>query len=426
MKNNKILVKNILVNNDRVEYVLEIIGDVKKYFNQDTNMFIEYGENIESVPKGVLVIPLLSNILPIAWFSNCEIIVDEIDKNFYECIENIKQGYIDMHTNATLKGSLLANSIIDYSYDVTNNTATFFSGGVDSLATLITRIDERPNLITLWGSDIKLTDEYGWKRVKDEVTDFGKRNELDNLLIKSSFRTFINEGALDSDYSSIMNDGWWHGAQHGIGLIGHVAPYAYIHKLKTVYIPSTNTIHDGKVSCASYPTIDDKVELSSTRVFHEGFENNRQDKIRIICDYVKKYDQELLIRVCWESEGGGNCCKCEKCSRTIMGIIAEHLDPNKFGFNVTDSIINNIKININKKWIFSQMTLTFWSDIQNKFNENKQYWENYSNLNWILYIDFNKINRKKINRNKRRKICKNIWSVLKYQIYKMKKFLQKN
>ena len=125
----------------------------------------------------------------------------------------------------------------------------------------------------------------------------------------------------------------------------------------------------------------------------------------------------------FRSKGGGNCCKCEKCSRTIMGIIAERLDPNKFGFNVTDSIVNNIKININKKWVFSQMTLTFWSDIQNRFNENKQYWKNYSILKWILHIDFNKNNIKKINRNKRREICKNILSVLKYEIYKMKSLI---
>lgn len=27
-----------------------------------------------------------------------------------------------------------------------------------------------------------------------------------------------------------------------------------------------------------------------------------------------------------------NCCKCEKCYRTMMNILSAHGDPNKFGF----------------------------------------------------------------------------------------------
>lgn len=412
---NIINVKEITVKKNRVEYVLDCTGEVKKYFNPNQNLFIEYNENIDNVPLGILVIPLLTNILPIAWFSDAQILVDEIDKNFYESIDQIKQGYIEMHTNVLLRGSILPKNIVDYSYETTSKTATFFSGGVDSMATLLSRINEKPTLVTLWGSDIKLTDISGWNKVQSEVVNFAKCKGLDNLLVKSSFRTFISESRLDADFSNLMNDGWWHGAQHGIGLIGHIAPYAYLHKLKTLYVPATYTLNDGHVSCASYPTIDNKVKISSTSVFHEGFENNRQSKIGIICDYVKKYNEDLFIRVCWISEGGRNCSKCEKCSRTIMGIIAEFMNPNDFGFYVTTETLKDLKRNVTKNIVFSKENIRFWLEIQQRFQEHNNYWKNNKQLKWILKINFIKNNQKNIRKKRISTLIINIKSILRYK-----------
>ena len=59
------MVKEILVTNNRVEFFLTLEGDVAQYFT-DINYFLEYNEDISEVPKGILVIPLLGNILPIA------------------------------------------------------------------------------------------------------------------------------------------------------------------------------------------------------------------------------------------------------------------------------------------------------------------------------------------------------------------------
>ena len=378
------------INGDRVEYFLDIQGDVKRYFNLNDNMFVEYGENMEDVPEGIAIIPLITNLLPIAWFSDSEIIVNEIDKSFYECIEKIKHGYVSMHKLATLKGKFSAHKIIDCNYMQEQKSATFFSGGIDSLATLITRLDEKPTLVTLWGTDIMLDDKEGWKRIKNEVVNFGKQQGLTNLLIKSSFRIFINEAELDRSFYNSMNDGWWHGAQCGIGLIGHIAPFAYIHKIKEVYIPASLSTQYSEISCASHPNIDNKVRMGSCKVVHEGFENDRQDKIKIIGNYLKNHEYNFIIRVCWESKGGRNCSICEKCSRTIMGLIAEGIDPNKYGFNVTNNTILNIKENWKFVWNITEATASSWAALQNKYKEDEELWKNNSFFNWILKIDFTK------------------------------------
>ena len=74
---------------------------------------------------------------------------------------DFKQGYIDMYPKVDFKGTLIASNIIDNSYIPSKRTASFFSGGVDAFSTLISHVDEKPVLVTLWGSDIKLTDIKG-------------------------------------------------------------------------------------------------------------------------------------------------------------------------------------------------------------------------------------------------------------------------
>lgn len=384
---------NIKIQNKKVEYEFNISDDLKRYFNLDEPFFIEYSEDIANVPKSILVIPFLCNVLPIAWICNAEIIVDEIDKDFYESIVAFKQGYIDMYPNIDLKGSLKVGNIIDNSYKTEEKFAAFFSGGVDSFSTLITHIKENLTLITLWGSDIKLNDSEGWQNVKSHAEETAKQFGLKNLFVKSSFRLFIYEGELDKLVGKAAGDMWWHGFQHGIGLIGHAAPYAYNHRLKTVYVPSTYSnkslafINHQIITCASFPTIDNNVKLASANVYHDGWDYTRQDKIHNITEFAENKNLNLALRVCWISTGGNNCCKCEKCYRTIYGILAEGKDPKNFGFPVVDLIQSKKDI----KFKITIQNLEYWNEIQAKFKDNLNIVAS-KDLKWIYNIDFNKVN----------------------------------
>ena len=391
----KIILETVQCKHNKISVYFNIEGTIKKYFNTNY-MYVEYEDvNVEEIPEGIAVIPILSNLLPIAWFSNAEIIVNKLDKTFYNAIDKIKTGYINMHINAKLQGIITVKNICEYSYIPTKKSATFFSGGVDSLATLITRIDERPTLITVWGSDIKTNNESGWIKVKNEVTNFGKEKDLKNLLVKSNFREFINEQELNKSFSKSMGDNWWHGAQHGIGLIGLAVPFGYLEKLNVIYIPSTFTEKDGHISCASYPTIDNNFSFANCKVLHEGFENSRQDKIGVISDYIKNIDSNLFIRVCWRSTNGKNCGVCEKCSRTIMALIACGVNPNTVGFSIDESTLKNIEINFKENWVNPDYVLSLWLDIQNAYRDNLCNLNFPDEVGWVLNYDFEKEHIKK-------------------------------
>ena len=45
--------------------------------------------------------------------------------------------------------------------------------------------------------------------------------------------------------------------------------------------------------------------------------------------------------MCWESVTGNNCNECYKCRVTFMELVAEKIDPNLYGFDISKEVIKN-------------------------------------------------------------------------------------
>lgn len=346
---NKITVTDIIVSKFDIQcnYVIEGTDIWKNYFHKPYCFKINYSKSIIETPKGIAIIPFVCNVLPIIWIFDGKLILNELDSTFFNSIEKFKNGYKDMYPYINFKGSISVENIINYTY-TTTKSAVLFSGGVDAFNTLISHIDEKPELITLWGADIAYDNEFGWKPVQNQVLNTSKIFNLNYNIVHTNFRSFINENNLQKAINNINDKlGWWHDFQHGIGIISHSAPLCYNYNIGTIYIASSFAKQDiGKYTCASDPTIDNFVKFGNTSVVHDGYQYNRQMKIHNICNFIKNKKIQIPIRVCWESTGGRNCCNCEKCYRTMMGIIAEGENPKKFGFD----LYNN---NIRKKMLFN-------------------------------------------------------------------------
>lgn len=370
----------------RIAFKYTVQGDWKKYFNINAEFFIEYSEDISKTPKDIAIIPFLCNVLPMAWVLDAEIFVDELDYDFYEHLLEIEKGYVDMYPRIKFGGKLKVSKLINHDYEVGNRTAAFFSGGADSFDTLIAHAEEHPTLVTLLGSDVKLSDTKGWELVSKHAFETAKQFQCENLFIASSFRLFLNEGALSAVVMPLANDGWWHGFQHGIGIISHAAPYVYLHKLKNIYIASSFT-EKYKFTCASDPTIDNYLHMGKCATIHDGYEFSRQDKIRRICDYSRQTGTPIQLRVCWESSGGKNCCACEKCYRTICGILAEGESPTKFGFpNYSPDLLEKIRRDFQKPNFIYGVVANLWRNIQGRFREKTENLP--KELNWLMGMKF--------------------------------------
>ena len=258
---------------------------------------------------------------------------------------------------------------------------------MDAFATLVAHAEEKPRLITLWGADVKLTDVDGWEKVKQHVLETSHKFDLASpVLVKTTFRNILNEGTLQT-LCEASGESWWYGFQHGIAIIGHAAPFAYLNRWKTVYIASTNTIKD-KLICASDPTIDNQVRLVSTRVWHDQYEYSRQQKVQHIVEYCRTSGIALQFRVCWQSAGGCNCGYCEKCTRTLYNLLAEGGNPCNFGFEHWNKHAALHELVARHAISIMPHLCPFWSDIQDRFHET-QACKNDKLINWIYTLDVN-------------------------------------
>ena len=368
----KIKVRDIIIN-DKIEVSISIEGDVDFLTMFNSHNFIislDYNVNVSECPKSIAVIPAISLMLPVAWIFDAEVTCESIDKTFYDAIDQFKQGYVNMYPEITFAGKVSPHVIEDNSY-LTNGSLVLFSGGVDAFNTLASHYYENPDLLTIWGADVSYDNENGWLPVKKQLEKISCEFNLNSYIVHSNCRQILNDRALLS-YISKFNPkyNWWHDFQHGICIISHAAPISFVNNYETVYIASTFTAKDiGNYTCASDPTIDNFVRFGSTLVKHDGYEFSRQDKIKNISTFRDNIHKDIPLRVCYESKNGDNCCRCEKCYRTIMGIIAEKKDPIGFGFDKFD--ISHKKKMIHDLRIYKIPNFNFrYKYIQDRFNHN--------------------------------------------------------
>lgn len=383
-----IKLRQVIKQVSKVEYEFSVTENIRKYFS-DKPFWIEYPESIESVPDSILAVPFICNVLPIVWLTDSELIIPEIDEDFYNCIPNIKKGYETMYPEAEWKGNIEVGKTVPCDRKAEQRRcAMFFSGGLDSVQTLISHLEEKPALISIWGSDIKVDNQEGWDKLNNILKEVSNSFSLPMIAVRSSFREFDNEGELDRCFQKKLKDGWWHGVKHGLGLLGHVAPYAYLHGVETVYIAASNCPDDVNVRCASHPSIDNHVKFAGCKVQHDGFEFSRQDKVHNIVQFKKDY-APVKLHVCWESQSGQNCCKCEKCFRTIAAILSEGESPEPFGFEHYQDSLDQMQEIVLKR-INPNLCLQ-WIPIEKKIIEKKKeliktpYW---NSISWIEQTDF--------------------------------------
>lgn len=424
-----ITLKEISVQNTSVQYIFDVSDDLKIFFS-DHPFIIEYPVSIESVPFSILAIPFASNVLPIIWVTDSQLILPELDKDFFDSIPEFKRGYINMYPNCSFKGKIIIDNVRpSESSNLSDHCALFFSGGVDSVDTFIRHIEENIDFISIWGSDFDYYNEKGWNQAQKAISKIADTFSVKAYTVRSSFRLFDREDILTKNYQKQLNDNWWHGAKHGIGLIGHAAPLAYLFGYSKLYIASSFCSTDKNTRCASDPSIDNFVRFAKCQVVHDGFECNRQKKVYNIVTYHNNNKEKFLpLHVCWETQTGENCCKCEKCYRTIAALIVEGADPADFGFKNYELYIDKMRdaVLLQKEYFVLQI----WHYIYEKMKANRaelRHHKHWKQIKWLLSVDFN--NPSKNKRNSLFKLSnfsfRRIYNDIHHALFLKKEFLKK-
>lgn len=383
-------ITEIKISKNRIEYNYNVEGEWKKFFDSDNKFFLEYSCDVSNVPESIAVVPLLCNILPILWLCDATIKVKYCDMDFLKSVPEFKNGYINMYPSLSFKGNIEVENVIENKNENPKGAMTFFSGGVDAYTTLIKHLDEKPTLITLWGADIKLNDDESWKNVFEHTKKTAQEYELDYIIVKTNLREFISLKTLGIEIANKVNESWWHGFQHGIGVISHAAPIAYIMNKKIVYFASSFTPNE-HVTCASYYTIDNYLRFCGIKVIHDAAELTRQDKVCEIVKFCKENNKKISLRVCWQDTNKNNCCECEKCWRTIIELISEGANPKEYGLNYTSKQLKNCRKIYYDENNVPEFSKRWYKEAQEKLRKNVNYQDIPKDLRWFYKIDINKL-----------------------------------
>jgi len=383
MNANRIEIKKIIKSGNRIEIYYDAFGDIIKYFGPDKFFWAEYDVDITNVPDSICVVPLMGTLLTFSWLFDVEISVEELDKDFYESIPKFKDGYCKMYPKTDFKGTLKVGKVVENQVNA-EKEASLFSGGVDAFHTYLRHKDTISTLISVWGADIHCHNDAGWSVVKKHLDEVSEQYNTENTVIRSNFRTFIGINDFGRKVMDLSGDGWWHGFQSGTGMLTLTAPLAYMKGIKKIYIASSFTYSMwGKYTCSSDPIIDNYIKFCNSCISHDGYESARQDKINWICKYASEHNEKISLRVCWESDTGSNCCKCEKCLRTMLGIYSEKQDPLNFGFAYKSRAFKRLM----KKLKYKPLKLCVYIPIQKRLKENYSTNEVIKSIKWFYKIN---------------------------------------
>ncbi|AEH37675.1 hypothetical protein [Halopiger xanaduensis] len=356
-------------------------ADLERFFTG--NPFrTSYDCSVEDVPDGVLAIPVLANVCPVAWADGADIYVDEVDATFARALEDVKASLLGMY-DFLEGGTLYAKRTIDAAPagagggdaggdddEDGSDSALLFTGGVDSTCSYIRHRDESPTLVSIRGWTVA-PDESGaedWRHLRERVLSFADECDLETAFIETNALEALDHAMLLAHYKRFVDGAWYSSVGHGLGLLGLCAPMAYARGIGDLYVAATHW--DGiDLEWGSRPDIDEYVRWTGTECHHDGYELTRQERLDVIADYVESDAPDLELQTC-NVRMDGNCGECEKCYRTAVGLRLSGLEPTAHGYPFSHNDYADIRRALEGgEWVLGQDERYMWADIRDRAQE---------------------------------------------------------
>lgn len=184
-----------------------------------------------------------------------------------------------------------------------NRIATFFSGGVDSFYTFLKHQSEITDIVFIHGLDIPLENTELRQQTVTALTAIAQKFNIHLLEVETNLREKLSVYA---EWGTIL---------HGVALA--TVGLLLQNEFSTIYIPASHD-YSNLFPWGTHPILDHLWSTERTRFIHDGAEATRLQKVELISNYDTALQQ---LRVCWRNIGGKyNCCKCEKCLRTMISL----------------------------------------------------------------------------------------------------------
>lgn len=196
----------------------------------------------------------------------------------------------------------------------------FFSGGIDSLATLRANRLNFPlghpgsfkDALIIYGQNIESDNRpETFEQAVTALSDVAKDAGITLIPVYTNIRYLDEDRAFFSRF-------------HGSILAS--AAHAFARRLTVVSISASDHIsallllnRQHIKPHGSHPLLDPNYSSSDLRIRHDGITLSRLDKTKLVADWDVALQN---IKVCQPNWPGKNCGRCEKCVRTMLALLA--------------------------------------------------------------------------------------------------------
>ncbi|RQG97113.1 hypothetical protein [Natrarchaeobius chitinivorans] len=401
-----ITIERISAKGTTLECEIRPSADLERFFSGEP-FRTDYDRSIEGVPEGVLVIPVLANVCPLAWANGADVYVDEVDAEFARALEDVKASLLEMYD--FLEGGILyARETIDpdpasgsqvtdgprsidgdAKADPGSDSALLFTGGVDSTCSYVRHREESPTLVSIrgWTITTESADDAKWDDLRGRVTSFADERGLETAFVESNVLSALDHPMILAHYKRFVDGAWYSSVGHGLGLLGLCAPMAYARGISNLYVGATHW--EGiDLEWGSRPDIDDYVRWAGTRCHHDAYDLTRQERLDVIAEYVESEAPRLELQTC-NRRMDGNCGDCEKCYRTAVGLRLSGLEPTAHGYPFSPENYDRIRSALEGgEWVLGEDERYMWADIRDRVRKTTpESPEERAFFEWLLAVD---------------------------------------
>lgn len=371
----------------KICYEYDAPAALHKYI-KGSALFVEFPCDVSAVPQAVLAVPFVGIMMTVTMLLGVKVKVPVLDSTFAGSVGKIESVFRKMYPRADFQVAVEAERTEDCAFAPGEKVSVFFTGGVDATSALAELHEKKPVLVNIWGGDLRLTDDASHVELEQYLENLTAYAGLEYCFIKTNAREMFRENELGELCEKLLghrfNHGWWASIAHILSMTAAIAPWLWLNRIGTHYIGSS---YDGKTD-----TFDSNNELfiGAIRYCACLFEMvdpgvGRIEKAGKIIRYRSRTGVPLQLKVCWQRTAGINCSACEKCYRTILNIIANHGDPNAYGFAVDKETMKRIEMFLKT----STVSKAFWKPIQESFRAEQEFWTKIPEISWILKIRVN-------------------------------------
>jgi hypothetical protein len=193
-------------------------------------------------------------------------------------------------------------------------TGAFFSGGVDSVYTLVKNQAQISDLILVHGFENPVHDEERLVVTLRAVLPTVQRLDKKLLVVHTNLRKSVEQwmASLKKKYK---------GSFFGFCYQGSILAAAGLclqQMFGRIIFPASYT-YETLVPYGSHPSLDPLWSTENLEFIHDGCEAGRLEKIKKISAQAPFAAQRL--QVCeYTRAGETNCCRCDKCLRTMLAL----------------------------------------------------------------------------------------------------------